>query len=82
MVGGEGSHMEWAKQRDQAKLLWVIAVLGFWITLAVLAVVYYIRNELDLVLVTIALGMMVLGVWLKIRYQLIQRRDPYDSDHG
>ena len=77
-----GSRAEWVRQRDQARTLWVIAVLAFWVTLVVLALVYFVKDELDLVLVSIALGMMVLGVWLKARYQLVLRREPRESDHG
>ena len=76
------SSLEWVRQRDQARKLWVIAVLAFWVTGVVLAVVYVLNDELDLVLVSIALGMMVLGVWLKARYQLILRREPHDHEHG
>lgn len=76
------SHAEWVRERDQARTLWVIAVLAFWTSSAVLAVVYFVKEEMDLVLASIAIGMMVLGVWLKARYQLILRREPPASEHG
>ena len=81
-IRAQRGHAEWVQQRDQARRLWVIAVLGFWTTLAILAVVYFLNDELNLVLVSIAVGMMVLGVWLKARYQLILRRKPHGSGHG
>ena len=73
---------EWDQQRNRAKNLWVIAVFGFWITIAILAIVYFLKDELNLVLVSIALGMMILGVWLKTRYQLMLRRGPQGPGHG
>jgi hypothetical protein len=73
---------EWDKQRNTANNLWVIAVFGFWITIAILAIVYFLKDELNLVLVSIALGMMILGVWLKTRYQLMLRRGPQSPGHG
>ena len=80
--GAARSHSEWVRERNQARTLWVIAVLAFWVTLAVLGVVYLLKSELDLVLLSVTLGAMVLGVWLKTRYQLILRREPPNSEHG
>ncbi len=69
-------HAIWEKKKDRAKTLWVVAVLAFWISVAILGVVYYLEARLDLMLVSIALGLMVLGVWLKARYQVILRKEP------
>lgn len=73
---------DWSHNRDTARNLWVIAVFAFWITLAILVSVYFLRGELNLILVSIALGLMILGVWLKVRYQLIVRKGPDASRHG
>jgi energy-converting hydrogenase Eha subunit G len=54
--------------------LWVVAVLAFWISAGVTLAVMLTTGKLDLILVSITLGMMVLGVWLKARYQLRQRK--------
>lgn len=55
---------------------WVAAVLAFWVSAAVLGVVSVLDGRLNLVLTSIALGMLVLGLWLKTRYQLHLRKDP------
>lgn len=57
-----------------SRKLWVVAVLAFWISAAISLVTLLITGKLNLILVSITLGMMVLGVWLKIRYQLHQRK--------
>ncbi len=67
---------EWERARDALKMKWVIAVIAFWVSAAVLAVVFIVDDRLDLVLVSIALGLLVLGVWLKTRYQVHLRSDP------
>ena len=69
-------HALWEKQRDKAKTFWVIAVMAFWITVAVLGVVFYLRGVINLILTSIALGMLILGLWLKTRYQVILRKEP------
>ncbi len=70
---------QWVKERDRAKTLWVVAVLAFWVSAIVMGVVYYLENRLDLILASVVLGLMVLGLWLKTRYQLIARKQPLDS---
>jgi len=67
---------EWERAGDALKMKWVIAVIAFWISAAVLAAVLVVDDRLDLVLVSIALGLLVLGVWLKTRYQVHLRSDP------
>lgn len=54
--------------------LWVVAVLAFWVSAGITLAVLLITGELRLILVTITLGMLVLGVWLKARYQLKKRK--------
>ncbi len=75
-------HSEWIKQRDRAKLLWVVTTLAFWISLVILGVVFLMKGELNFVLISVVLGMLILGVWLKTRYQLMQRKEPDDADDG
>ena len=67
---------EWARVRDSIKTRWVVAVFAFWITAAILALVYVIENKLNLILVSIALGTMIIGIWLKARFQLHQNKEP------
>ncbi len=69
-----------AKQANHPALLksektqWVAAVIAFWISIGVLAVVFVIQGRLSLVLVSICLGLMILGIGLKVRYQLHLRK--------
>ena len=78
-TAGRPEHSEWdswARERDTAKNLWVIATSAFWISAVVQAVVYFVRGSLNLILMSIVLGTMILGVWLKLRYQLHLRKEP------
>ncbi len=59
---------------DTNRKLWVVAVLAFWISSGITLTTLVITGKLNLILVSITLGLMVLGVWLKARYQLRQRK--------
>ena len=52
----------------------MVAVLAFWISAGVTQAVMLTTGKLNQILVSIAFGMMVPGVWLKARYQLRQRK--------
>lgn len=67
---------EWARDRDRLKSQWVASVVAFWVSAAVLILVYLIDGKLNLILTSIVLGMLVLGLWLKTRYQVHLRKDP------
>ena len=73
--GGE-AHAEWRRVRDSLKIRWVASVVAFWVSVAVTVVVYFIKERLDLVLASICLGLLIVGVWLKARYQMHLRQDP------
>lgn len=57
------------------KKQWVAAVIAFWISAVVLGVVFILQSRISLILVSICLGLMILGIGLKIRYQLHLRKD-------
>ncbi len=59
---------------ENSRKLWVIAVLAFWVSAGITLAVLLITGKLNLILVIVTLGMMVLGTWLKARYQLQQRK--------
>lgn len=67
---------DWEKKRDEMKTQWVVAVLAFWVSAAVLILVYFLNNEVNLILVSVVCAMMMLGVWLKARFQLHLRKEP------
>ena len=67
---------EWAHARDGLKTKWVVSVIAFWVSVVILAVVFFIEQRLNLTLASIALGMLVIGIWLKTRYQMHLRNDP------
>ena len=73
---------EWSRHLNTARNLWVIAVLAFWVTLGILLLVFFLRDEVNLILVSIALGLMILGVWLKARYQWIVRKEAERTING
>lgn len=62
-------------QGDTLKKQWVYAVSAFWVTILVLIAVYVLQGKINLILVSIALGTMFLGLFLKTRYQLHQRKE-------
>ena len=72
----------WELQCKQAKNLWIFAVFGFYVSIIVAGIVWFLHREVNLVLVMVILGMMVLGVWLKTRYQLLVRKGPSTGDDG
>ena len=66
----------WASTRNKFKTQWVTAVIAFWVSAAVLGLAYSFEKKISLILVSITLGLLILGVWLKTRYQLHLRREP------
>jgi len=74
-MGEPGCHKEFnaasAESVDTSRKLWVLA---FWVSTGVTLAVMLTTGKLNLILVSITLGMMVLGVWLKAQYQLRQRK--------
>jgi hypothetical protein len=68
----------WARRRDTLKTQWVVAVLAFWITVAITALVFWLKGELHFILLSVALGTLALGLWLKTRFQLHLRQRPRD----
>ena len=67
---------QWENERDGLKLRWVVSVVVFWISVAILLVVFFAKGRLDLVIASITIGLMMLGVWLKAKYQLHLRKEP------
>jgi hypothetical protein len=73
---GSVGETEWVSVRDSLKTRWVAAVLAFWVSVLVLGAVSLIAGRLDLILLSICLGLLIVGLWLKSRYQLHLRRGP------
>ena len=67
---------EWAKERDSLKTRWVVSVVAFWVSVAILLVVLFVKGEMNLILASIVSGLMMLGVWLKAKYQRHLRKQP------
>lgn len=67
---------KWSKAGSALKTKWVASVVAFWVSMAVMLIVYFVEKKLNLILASIVLGMMLIGVWLKTRYQLHQRAEP------
>lgn len=67
---------QWSRTGKTLRIQWVASVIAFWVSTAVLAVVFFIENKLNLILISVVLGMLLIGVWLKTRYQLHQRAEP------
>jgi Flp pilus assembly protein TadB len=68
----------WDQQGNNLKTMWVASVLLFWLSVAIQVAIYFLTGEINLILVSIALGLMILGVALKIRYQRHLRSKPKD----
>ena len=67
---------QWSKESKIRKTLWTAAVITFWISTVILGVLFVIQNKLSLVILSIIFGTLVLGVWLKTRYQMHLRQEP------
>ena len=75
-AGGAVASSDWVRTRDGLKTKWVASVIAFWVSASILAVILLVEGKLNLILTSITLGMLVIGVWLKTRYQLHLRKDP------
>ena len=73
-------HKTWSSERDRLKFFWVLAAVAFWVTVIVQMLVFLLKNELNLILISIAGGMMILGLWFKIRFQLHMRKQPPNDE--
>ena len=65
---------KWEKEAAKIKNFWVISVAMFWFTVSFQIALYILDGSLNLVLLSIAAGMMILGTFFKIRLQLHQRK--------
>ncbi|MCU7882450.1 MAG: hypothetical protein KZQ66_19375 [Candidatus Thiodiazotropha sp. (ex Lucinoma aequizonata)] len=74
-----GNWLAWSKQRDSLKTRWVILVVAFWVTGIIAVAMYLYNKELNFILTSIAIGMMILGTWLKSRYQIHVRNEPEEK---
>lgn len=75
-AGPPAADAEWSTLRNSLKMRWVAAVMAFWVSAAVLVVVSFVDGQLNLILVSICLGLLMVGMWLKARYQLHLRKGP------
>ena len=66
----------WEREGERLKKLWIIAVVLFWFSVSFQAGLYFIEGSLNFVLLSVAAGMLILGVVLKARYQLHLRKKP------
>ena len=67
---------EWVRARDSLKTKWIASVVAFWVSASIWGIVLLIDGKVNLILTSIVLGMLVVGMWLKTRYQLHLRNEP------
>lgn len=65
---------DWSRVRDSLKTRWVAAVIAFWMSALMLVIMSLFEGRLNLVLASICLGLLMVGIWLKARYQLHLRK--------
>ena len=70
---------KWSREGEKIKIQWVIAVVAFWVTVAIQVVVYFYHGKLNFILLSIAGGMLTLGMWLKVRHGLHMRKGAHKS---
>ena len=75
-TGSGDSDDDWYALSRSLKTRWVAAVMAFWVSVLVLVAVFFLEGRLSIVLTSICLGLLVVGIWLKARYQLHLRRGP------
>ena len=67
----------WEQELKRVKLHWVVVVILFWVTLAVTAGLFVIHGSAYLnELVFLSAIFMVLGIYLKTKVMLVQRKMP------
>jgi len=67
---------EWDKERNRLKNLWIVATLFFWFSLIFQIALFILDGSLNLILISVILGVMILGIVLKIRLGLHVRKRP------
>ncbi len=77
-IASDSSPIEvWEKEFQRVKLHWIVVVIIFWVTVAVIAGLFLIHGNAYLnELVFLAAIFMVLGVYLKTKVMRIQRKKP------
>jgi len=66
----------WEKERNRLKNLWIVATLFFWFSLIFQIGLFILDGTLNLILLSVILGVMILGIVLKIRLGLHVRKHP------
>ncbi len=69
---------DWEKERERLKRLWVVAALFFWFSLFFQAGLFILDGTLNLIILSVIMGTMVLGIFLKFRLYLHVRKGPKD----
>lgn len=72
-------HLEWKKESDKRKTLWIVVTMLFLFTAFFQGALYVLQGTLNIILICLILGMMVIGTVLKFRYQNFQKSKP-DTD--
>lgn len=69
-------NLEWQKESDKRKTLWVVITLLFLFTAVFQGAMYVLLGTLNIILICVMLAMMVIGTVLKFRYQNFQKSKP------
>ncbi len=70
----------WERECASLKTRWVLSVITFWITIGIQIIVYFLKGDINYILLSIIFGMMVLGVVLKARWQLHLKKQPTKTE--
>lgn len=60
---------EWERENNKLKTMWVVAAMLFWFSVSFQAVLYFMDETLNLILVSVIGGMLIIGIVLKIKLQ-------------
>ncbi|MCP4289432.1 MAG: hypothetical protein GY792_34265 [Gammaproteobacteria bacterium] len=60
---------EWESENKKLKTMWVVAAMLFWFSVCFQAVLFFIDETLNLILISVIGGMLIIGIALKIKLQ-------------
>lgn len=71
MSGNSSSEHDksWQAEQKKLKTMWVAVIMVFWFSVTFQGAIFLLEGTLNLILMSIILGMLILGIVLKIKLQ-------------
>ncbi|MCB1760239.1 MAG: hypothetical protein KDI68_10740 [Gammaproteobacteria bacterium] len=59
----------WQAEQKKLRTMWVVVIMMFWFSVTFQGAIFLLEGTLNLILMSIILGMLVLGIALKMKLQ-------------